>query len=173
MKKFEEVAIPGIEGHFQIVQLPATQAYFLLLELISMVVPSAAKGLGGGTAGINLGELDMGQLAEGLEGFFQRANRTKVEAITKELFSTVEHVTDVKRPLTKQNLDVIFQGNVLGIFHLQKEALRVNYASFFDALAPQLMALVAKARADKGEPARKARSAGLSGDSSPSNELRL
>ena len=167
-KKFEEVRIPGVEGYFNIVQLPGTASYYLFLDILGVVAPSAAKALGGGSAGLSIKDVDLEQLGAGLAGFFERATRAKVESITATLFSTIEHVTTEKHRITTEYLDTLFQGNPLGILLLQKEALRVNYQSFFAALGPQLRRLFEQAKA-QAEGAKRPTSAGPSGASLSSN----
>lgn len=166
-RKFEEISIAGVEGTFLITQLQPTKAYYLLLDIVALVAPSAAKGLGGGTQGLDLGKMDLSQLGAAFESLFSRGNREEVKRITKELFSTVQHVGTQTKAVDDKSIDFIFAGNPLGIFELQRETLRVNFADFFGALVERLRPLLTTAKAKAASKAL-GTSAGQSGDSSPS-----
>lgn len=164
-RKFEEVSIEGVEGQFLITQLPPTKAYYLMLDIVALVAPGAAKGLGGGSSGFDLKSLDLGQLGVALESMFSRANREELKRIQKELFATVEHLGTHKKSVDEKSIDFIFAGNPFGIPLLMKEALRVNYADFFQGLAGKLAPLLEKAKAQAASK-MSTTSAGQSGGSS-------
>lgn len=163
-RKFEELSLKGVEGTFVVTQLSPTRAYYLLLDLIALVAPSAAKGLGG-AQDFDFGKLDVSQLGQAFESLFSRANRDEVKRITKELFSGVEFIKDgSKQPVNDTTIDFIFAGNPLGIFELQKETLRVNFSDFFNGLVERARPLLEKAKSKSKESPI---SSGQSGGSSP------
>lgn len=160
----EDVKLPEVDGAFTIVQLPAERGYQLLLDIVAVMLPGASRALGG-APGIDFGKLDVSTLLDGLDGFVKKANREEVNRIRTELFSGIEwNNSERKLPVKGANLDIIFEGQILGIFLLQKEALRVNYTGFYKGLAESVRAVFAEAKAKRST--ELSTSGGPSGDSS-------
>jgi hypothetical protein len=129
--KSETVTIDGLK--FEVVQLPGMRSWDLLMELVELLSPAAAKAMSGANLQ-SLGDVDVGQLGAGLESLFARLNRQKRTELMGELFSSVL-CNGV--PVMDQ-FDTLFQGKPHVVFKLIKEALRVNYRSFSTALGSEL-----------------------------------
>lgn len=128
----------GGELEFEITQLPALKAYGLLWDIAGVVAPAMAKAIDD-SGGDLFSKGDVTKLGESVAMVFSRAPRSEAERFMRDLFSGVRHKNQPVMPV----FDLLFQGNMLGVVMLQKEALRVNYGNFFSALG----GLVAQRRA--------------------------
>lgn len=126
---------------FTVQMLPAMRATLMVVRLGKLLGVPLLKSLSGVQAGkgASLKNLDVGQLAQGVDELFGRLSEAEVEDLFKVFFETALVKKDGKEFPLLPNFDNALMGKPFTAFKALKFALEVNFGDFFAAL-PGLLA---------------------------------
>ncbi len=141
MRKRELVELDP-DTKIDIQQLAAYPALRLLHRLTKAVGPAVAKA-GAGAKNITLAEVDLGNLAEAAEIFFEHFSEQDLEEVTKLLLAECVIHADGKQGPPAAMFPVAFDGHPDLLLKAVLEALKLNYGTFFDAARGFMAARVA------------------------------
>lgn len=123
-------AITLLDGKsFLVQQLPARAALKLMRRLGKVFAPALALLASNGK--VSLANTDISSLGTSLEKVFEELTDEDLDHFTERLLAGC--LVDGKYPVLSQ-IDVLFQGETLDLIKLLIHAVKVNYASFFNAL---------------------------------------
>lgn len=127
---------------FTVQMLPAMRATLMVVRLGKLLGVPLLKSLSGvqaGGKGASLKNLDVGQLAQGVDELFGRLSEAEVEELFKIFFETALVKKEGKEFPLLPNFDSALMGKPFTAFKALKFALEVNFGDFFAAL-PGLLA---------------------------------
>lgn len=161
MRESRDFEVAG--RRFLVGQLPAMRALKLLNRLGRVVGPSLAAAVGAMKG--SLAETDVSALGEAAKQLFDRLAPEETEGLLRELFATVEVFSEdgTKKGPVMPQFDLVFQGEMLGVFALARVALEVNYGDFFGVLLDRARELLPAAGGEKSSSGASTTSSGPSG----------
>lgn len=129
--KTESTEIETSEGTktFEVTQLTAIRSVRMLTRIGNLLGPALKEMKG---AAPDLAQPDALKMlgAAAIGDLLSRLNENDVEKLLRDLFETVT----VEGAPVKSQLDMLFAGNVAGMFKLAAFCLQVNFGDFFSAL---------------------------------------
>ena len=137
---------------FTVQMLPAMRATLMVVRLGKLLGVPLLKSLSGvqATKGASLKNLDVGQLAQGVDELFGRLSEAEVEDLFKVFFETALVKKDGKEFPLLASFDNALMGKPFTAFKALKFALEVNFGDFFAAL-PVLLAAAGGDSTSAGE----------------------
>lgn len=132
-RQTQEKEIDGFR--FSVQQLPGMRSLRLMHKLAKALGPGVLKALSGAPegagGGVSLGNLDLGNLADGLSLLFDKFSADDFEAVVRELFETATVTENGNTFPMMQVFDNTFAGRPDVVLKAVQFALEVNYKSFF------------------------------------------
>ena len=126
--------------------LTAMRSLKLMHRLVKAIGPGLLKSLAGVKGEVtSVGNLDVGALADGLQGVLDRLSEGDLEDTVKVLFETAMLERAGKSQPFMQTYDMAYAGNMPALLKTIQFGLEANYGNFFDALRKALPAAPAAA----------------------------
>lgn len=147
MLKTERETIDGVT--VEVTTLTASKALKTWQKLVKILGPSMLRSLAGAlpeegeVKGISLNNLDLAEVAAGLQSMLDRLGENDQEDLTRVLFETGFLEKEGKRLPFLNAWELEYSGNLVNFYKALGFAIKVNFGNFLDALPAPARRVVA------------------------------